>query len=173
MDRFLVMQDGRTVGELTVSPDGLYQCYSLVCRPWGQGVRRAFLVGESGEMRLGIPVPSGGNFGLCRKISLRETEPLGKLQCVQLRLCGESAEPWEETERPETLLRDPFLRARLREVKSAKMHRTFGGVALAIPFDCKKPFPIPALFCFARIRCVCGVLCAVYAFDDRENPIIR
>lgn len=172
MDRFPVMQDGRTVGELTVSPDGLYRCFSLVCSPRGQGVWRAFLAGSNGELRLGIPVPSGGRFGLCRRISARELETLGTLQCARLRSCEESAEEWKTVENPAMFFRDPFLRVRLREARDAKMRRTCGKLLLALPFDRAKPFPIPALFCFARIQCVCGTCCVIYAFDSGETPVI-
>lgn len=173
MDRFPVVQNGRTMGEMTVSRDGLYDCFSLFCHPEGNGVWRAFAVGECGELRLGIPVPSGNGFALCRRIAAREAAAAGVLNRAELRLCGEAAEDWEAVRNPEELFRDPFLRRRLRGMQHVRVRRENDGFCLALPFERGKPFPLPALFCFARLQCVCGTCCVVYAFDARENPVIR
>lgn len=172
MDRFPVMQSGRDVGELTVCGDGLYSACSVVCCPAEPGVCRAFLVGEQGELRLGVPAPSGGAFCVCRRVAVRELETLGRLRYAELRSCQPPSGGWQVVERPEELFHDPFLRRILRGAENVRAYRESGGVRLALPFDPGKPFPLPALFCFARVQCVCGARCVVYAFDSRENPVI-
>lgn len=175
MDRFPVMQNGRAVGELTVVRDGLYAAFSMTCHPMADSVCRAFLLGEQGELRLGVPMPSGGEFTLCRRIALWEVDALGTLRGAELR---ESAMPdgpgvWEDVRRPEELFHNPFFRRRFQGMRGVRVCRDPSGLSLALPFDERKPFPIPMLFCFARIQRIGGVRCVVYAFDRRENPVIR
>lgn len=172
MDRFPVTQEGRAVGELTVVRDGLYAAFSLTCHPWMDGVCRAFILGERGELRLGVPVPSGGEFALYRRIALREVETVGVLRSAELRACEEPSGVWKSVRQPEELFRDSFLRSRILGVRNVRVRRTPNGLFLALPFERGKPFPLPALFCFARIQCVCGVCCVVYAFDTQGNPVI-
>ena len=45
-----------------------------------------------------------------------------------------------------------------------------GGFRLAYPLDCRRPFPLPALFCFARAALLGGRGWWVFAFDPDGRP---
>ena len=44
---------------------------------------------------------------------------------------------------------------------------------VALPFDCRRPFLLTGLFCFARVRRIGGRDYAVFAFDRWEMPVFR
>ena len=54
--------------------------------------------------------------------------------------------------------------AMMREEKSGKL--------LALPYSENAPFPLPELFCLARIGTVGGRECAVYRVDEKNSPIL-
>ena len=43
---------------------------------------------------------------------------------------------------------------------------------VALPYDALRPFPLPALFCLARICRIGGRDYVVYAFDSGERPVL-
>ena len=45
----------------------------------GDGLYRAFLLGERGEMPLGVLAPEGGRLTVCRRVYHRDIAPLGKV----------------------------------------------------------------------------------------------
>ena len=107
----------------------------------GDGLYRAFLVGERGELPLGVMEPQRGALAVCRRLYARDVAALGALQrCL------------EGTPRA--------LRRREGERQ-----------LLAFPVEEGRPFPLEPLFCLARIRRVEGQLCAVYAFDREGRPL--
>ena len=46
-----------------------------------------------------------------------------------------------------------------------------GRLELALPYSPVKPWPLPELFCFARVEEIGGELHIIYAFDRRKAPI--
>ena len=42
---------------------------------------------------------------------------------------------------------------------------------LALPYSPARPWPLPELFCFARVESIGGELHIIYAFDRRKAPI--
>ncbi len=51
-----------------------------------------------------------------------------------------------------------------------RRHCADGGFALAYPLDCRLPFPLPALFCFARAQCLASRGWWVFSFDPQGLP---
>lgn len=45
-----------------------------------------------------------------------------------------------------------------------------GGFCLAYAFSPRRPFPLPPIFCLARLLCLSGRLWWVFSFDDQLNP---
>ena len=43
---------------------------------------------------------------------------------------------------------------------------------LALPYDEGAPFPLPELFCLARIGTVGGRKCVIYRVDEKNSPIL-
>ena len=136
------------------------------------GLYRAFLVGERGELPLGVMEPDHGALTVCRRIYARDIAALGTLRGGEARLSfrfGESA--WQEVRDPGQLVSVPELRQRLEKIHRAFRRREGERLLLALPVEEGKPFPLETLFCLARVRPVEGQLCAVYAFDREGKPV--
>ena len=54
--------------------------------------------------------------------------------------------------------------AMVREEESGKL--------LALPYSESAPFPLPELFCLARIGTVGGRKCVIYRVDEKNSPIL-
>ncbi|MCI8398950.1 MAG: hypothetical protein HFF90_06065 [Oscillibacter sp.] len=175
MDKFPLLKDGVSVGELTTERESLYTWFtarsSLPKDPAG-GLWCAWIVGDKGELRLGILEPSGNVGTIRRRFSDRMTRPLGRLLRGEIRPAGaQKTENWEAVTAPERLFRAPWLRQRLKGAQGALTRTENGCRCLAMPYDKGKPFPLTTLFCFAHIRTIDGKQYVVYAFDANENPI--
>ena len=181
MDKFPLYLNGRSIGELTVTREGLYDCFRVECSPPDQEIYRAYAVGEQGRLRLGILEPEGEVFGIRRKIPVRETAEAGKLVCGQLQTLEE--EPWSAVftpeadwravPHPERLFRSSFLREQLRGISGVLIQEQAGCRFVALPYSGRRPFLLASLFCFARIQRISGREYAVFAFDRDENPVFR
>ncbi|WP_298019594.1 hypothetical protein [uncultured Dysosmobacter sp.] len=173
MDKFPLLWDGKALGELTIEREALYTWFSARCQLPRAGLWCAWVVGDRGELRLGLLEPDGRQASIRRRFSGQMTAPLGRVLRGELRLAGgrPEAERWEAAPKPEELFRAGWLRQRLRGREGALTRTARGCRYLALPYDKGKPFPITTLFCFARIKCIRGEAYAVFAFDDRETPV--
>ena len=168
MDKFPMQWEGTNFGELTVEREALYTWFTVRSRLPGEGLWCAWVVGDTGELRLGVLEPREG---LRRRFSRQMTAPLGKLVRGELRPVGDraAAEPWAAVS--ELLFRTPWLKRQLHGV-SGVLTRKAGEVRLlALPYDAREPFPLTPLFCLARIQEIGGRRYAVYAFDGKEWPV--
>lgn len=148
----------------------MYMEYRVVCRASRPDLLRAFLVGERGEVRLGVLAPEGGALTIRRRLSRQETVRLGKLLRCEVRQNEESS--WERVQQPELLLKPSMISEQLRGV-SGVMTKTFSERRyIAVPYDPKRPFPLTALFCFAKISVLDGWKYAVFAFDRHGKPVM-
>lgn len=172
IDKFPLLLDGRSAGELRVEREALYTWFDARCRLPGEGLWCAWAVGREGTLRLGVLEPMGQEAVIRRRFSMRMTEPLGQLLRGEVRPAAEE-DPgdWRSVQDPETLFQAPWLRKRLRGLAGALLREEEGIRFLALPYDCKRPFPLPALFCFASIRSIRGARYAVFLFDGRESPV--
>ena len=65
-----------------------------------------------------------------------------------------------------------FPSARWERPFSRALRRENGGrVELALPYSPARPWPLPELFCFARVEEIGGEPHIIYAFDRRKAPI--
>ena len=55
--------------------------------------------------------------------------------------------------------------------KQGQAGRNRGGFRIALPWDPGQPFPLPPLFCFARLQTIGKDLYLVFSFDGREWPL--
>ena len=168
MDKYPVFQEEQAVGELSVAPDALYTAFSVSCRG-REGLWCAWAVGERESLRIGVLEPENGCLQIRRRFSKRLTDPLGPILRGELRPLGEEREQWEPL-RPE-LLRNPYLRCRLGGLSDVLTCRPERGRLIAVPRDDAAPFPLEAMFCFARSRRLQGRAYWVFRFDDREWPV--
>lgn len=170
MDKFPLCWNGKALGELTVEVESLYSCFAVQCRlPW-PGLWCVWLVGEKGELRLGVPEPQGDGAYIRRRFSNRMTAPLGRLLRGELRPAASAeAAPWEPAACES--FRTPWLRQRLQKTSGVLTRQSGRCRFLAVPYDEKRPFPLSPLFCFARIRQIAGEMYAIFAFDGAEWPV--
>lgn len=65
---------------------------------------------------------------------------------------------------------DELLRRLYCDSRGAFMRRDEDGFTLAYPLSCRGPFPLPALFCFARAECLGERGWWVFSFDPEGWP---
>ena len=170
MELFPLLREGKRVGDLSVERDGLYLCVSAQAR-LPENLWCIWLLGEQGEIRLGVPEPKNGTHTLCRRISARSAAPLGKLLRGEARLLRRQTEGWEQIQDPGRMFCPSSIR-REAERCSGGLTRQEGTVrCLALPYGAKQPFPMVSLFCFARIYRINGREYAVFSFDGRGQPL--
>ena len=147
MDKFPLTADGRPAGELTAQREGLYTWFSARCPLPEEGLWCAWVVGDRGELRLGVLEPEGKQGTIRRRFSGRLTAPLGRL------------------------LRGEIRPAVAKGAQGARTRQAGELRYLALPYDPAKPFPLTTLFCFARLRRIGGEDFVVYAFDGQDRPV--
>jgi len=170
MDKFPLCWQGKAAGELTTEREALYTCFSAQCCLPGRGLWCAWIVGDRGELRLGILEP--GERGACirRRFSHRMADPLGRVLRGELRpVEAAEQESWVPVEAH--AFQTPWLHQQLRQIPGALTRMTAQRRFLAVPYSEKKPFPLPPLFCFARVRRIGGEEYVVFAFDPEEWPV--
>ena len=85
--------------------------------------------------------------------------------------CG-AGSAWAPESRPERLCRDPLVKESLRG-RSGFCGRRDGALCLlSAPFRPDRPFPIPVLFCLARVESRGGRPWLVWAFDLEGTPVL-
>lgn len=170
MDKFPICWRGKALGEVAAEAESLYTCFSAECRLPGGGLWCVWLVGERGEVRLGVVEPRGETAEIRRRFSDRMTAPLGRILRGELRpAAGAGTEAWEPLRC--AAIRTLWLRRQLQELGGVLTRQTDCGRALAAPYDPGRPFPLPSLFCFASIRQIGGASYAVFVFDREEWPV--
>lgn len=172
MEEIRLYCGGRPVGRVALSPGEVRREVRASMPDPGDGLYRASLVGERGELSLGVMEPGGGTLTVSRRLYSRDVAALGRLERGEARLSfrfGESA--WRETDAPGEASALPELRARLEKIPRAWRRREGERLLLALPLEEGGPFPLEALFCLARVERVAGRLCAVYAFDRQGRPL--
>lgn len=177
MERLPLYREGEKRGEVTLCPQGVRTEIRARMDDPGDGLYRAFLLGERGELPLGVLAPEAGGLALCRRLYSRDVAQLGALPRGEARLSfrfreePEAGGAWRETRCPAQLFRDPFLRDRLRPMGLGWWRREGERLLLALPLEKGKPFPLESLFCLGRVLCVEGRRCVVYAFRE-EEPVL-
>jgi len=137
------------------------------------GLYRAVLTGERGQLPLGVMEPHHGVLLLRRKPYLRDVERLGALRDVQVSrsFAFRRSETWKKTDRPAELVRSDFLKKRLGQYHVALWKKNGDSLCLALPLTDDTPFPLESLFCFARLESLDGRRCVVYTFNSEETPV--
>ena len=172
MERFPVLWEGKTCGELTMEREGLYTCFSARAH-LPEGIRCAWVAGERGEVRLGILEPlQGGMWEIRRRVSNAAAAPMGRILRCEVRRVGECAPVWQAVPEPERLFTTPFFRQGLQGTDGVLSCRRDGECLLALPWNKAAPFPLAPLFCLARLHCIGNRYYIVYAFDEKERPIL-
>ena len=138
----------------------------------GDGLYRAVLVCERGDLSLGVLQPKDGKLVLLRRPEKQELVRLGEIRSVQVGCSFPFGKKtvWNKTVEPCVLVKDAALARRLELLGTAYWRRSGDVLSLAFPLKADEPFPLETMFCFASVEWVEGERCAVYRFDADENP---
>lgn len=172
MERVKLYCCGECRGEITLRAVGSRTEVRAVMADPGDGLYRAALCGENGELPLGVLAPENAALELRRTLYSRDVSALGTLLRGEARCSFRFRESgWRETQCPAELLKDQFLRQRLAAADRAWWRRDGELLYLALPLAEGRPFPLETLFCLARPEQVEGVSCVVYVFR-RGEPVL-
>ena len=179
MERLPLYCQGERQGEVALAlwgPNGARTEIRASMDDPGDGLYRAFLLGEGGELALGVLAPEDGRLAVCRRVYNRDAAALGRLLRGEARRSFRFEETglcWRETGCPAQLFHGRFLIDRLRPIGRAWWRREGSVLLLALPLEEGRPFPLEALFCLGRIQRVEGSRCVVYAFREEEPVLWR
>lgn len=142
-----------------------------------RGLYRAWAVGPRGRCLLGTLAPEGSRLILrktLRRAALEQTGcwPVTAVECqLSFPFQSPGSPPTGWSPIPEGLCwADELLRQAVRAARGGLYQKTAQGFSLAYPLDCRCPFPLPPLFCFALPRCLAGRLWWVFSFDENGVP---
>lgn len=172
MDKFPICWKDVSVGELTVEREVLYTCFSAeVCLPKNDGLWCIWLIGNRGEVRLGIPEPKGNVATISRRFSDRMATPLGNLLRGELRPVVKQHTAWKPVLSPENLFWSHWLREKLSGYHGLLSKQSGRCKFLAVPYDKGKAFPLIDLFCFSLLLRIEGRSYLVFVFDEKEQAM--
>ncbi len=132
----------------------------------GDGLYKAYLVGQSGRCLLGTLMPEEGRLYLRRTVTVDHLQRQGTWPVKQVE--EELVCPFRPSDSPVSW-EDPVLRRSARNLPRHTVRREQeGGFSLYFPFDSRAPFPLTPVFCFARLER--GQL--VFSFEKGGLPYI-
>ena len=174
MERLKVYCRGECCGEAEVKEDGARVEISVEINDPGDGLYRAVLVGERGELSFGVMEPRDGVLTLRRRPERCEVARVGGGQYIRVgcsfpfgKKCA-----WTRTDEPGRLVRETFICERLACQPYAWWRRSGERILVALPLRTDAPFPLETLFCFARVERVEREMCVIYAFDGDGKPVL-
>lgn len=167
-----------SAGAVTIRQDGERAICQAICPADSRGLYKAWLKGPGGEILLGTLIPEGGALRLRRVLELSELKSRGAWPPENARIAmvyafsKETPLPpdWCWTDCPGRLLEDPMLCRCLQKVRRALLKRDLEGFILALPWSSREPFPLPPLFCLARIETLGGKRHALFRFSRQGRP---
>jgi len=165
---------GSPVGNLRVEEEIPWLRLEMRCKENCSGVFRAVLTCRCGEIGLGVLEPKENGLYLCRRVSAAQVASLGGVVRGEMRLsyAFQRQEGWRSMADTSAVVADADLRERLARHEKALWCRNGDKWHVALPWGKGDEFPLCSLFCFARIREVCGHRCAVISFDEQGHPVV-
>mgnify|MGYP005780110759 FL=1 len=165
-------------GTLSLREEGLQVRLEAVRPSEGQGLYKAWLRGQNGRFFLGTLLPEPGRLRLIKRVSRSSLERAGcwpvvggVIERYSVSESGGDPGGWLPAAEPERLCRDPLVRESLRGQLGFCVKRGEEGAMLSAPYRPSQPFPLPLLFCFARLEMRGGRPWLVWTFDWEGNPI--
>lgn len=165
-------------GAVTVRQEGERAVCQAIRAADKKGLYKAWLLGDGGRVLLGTLIPEGGALRLRRVMEIPALErqgawpPKGAEVALAFSFAPEAppSPEWCWTDCPGRLLEDPVLANCLRRVKRGLLNRDMEGFFLAFPWSGGEPFPLPPLFCLARVETMGGRQYAVFRFSRQGRP---
>lgn len=177
MEQRFSLEDGR----LICREEGTRVRVTVETCPRRQGLYRGYLLGREGRYDLGPLMPREEGLGLTR---ILETADLRRRGCWPILGGGtELTHPfdggglppgWRRLRDPASLFPRDRTLARAAEASPAGMvcRLSQGDFCLAFPWEPGRPFPLPTLFCFARVRPLGSRTHVVFRFRADGRPIL-
>ena len=164
-------------GTLSLREEGLRVCLEAVRLDDGRGLYKAWALGRSGRFLLGTLIPQGGGLRLSRTVSRTALEqagcwPVTGGEAVLVYPFSQGEEGWHLEPCPEQVCQDVLVRESLRGKGRFCIRRKGEEVLLSAPFRPREPFPLPLLFCLARVEFRGGRPWLVWTFDWRGVPVV-
>ncbi len=173
MDRIPLLLQGNGVGELLVRREAEETLFCLRCELPQEKLWSVWLVGRTGELRLGVPVSEGKELVLEKRFSHRMTDPLGQLLYGELRSpCREAKLSWKPVG-DGAQFRTAWVRRQLQMWSGVLCCSGEKGCVIAVPYLPEKPFPLMPMFCFAQLQTIHDRPYLVLRLDAEEQPIFR
>ena len=165
-------------GAVTVRQEGGRAICQAISRTGEDGLYKAWLQGERGRALLGTLIPEGGALRLRRSMEIRQLTgqgawpPTGADIVMAYAFTSEAPPPhnWCWTNCPGQLMEERALREVLRDTRRSLLCRDPEGFYLAFPYSARNPFPIPPLFCLARLERLGGNWYTVFRFSRQGRP---
>lgn len=163
-------------GAVTVRQEGRCAICRAISRAGERALYKAWLMGDNGRVLLGTLIPEGGALRLHRSVEISWLErqgawpPRGAEVLEAYTLAPQvSPQGWERQEEPWRLL-EGELRERARELRWAFVKRDMEGFFLALPWEKGKAFPLPSLFCLAKVKQLEGKRYIIFRFSRQGRP---
>lgn len=168
------------MGRMVVREENLRAQVSVERPDDGKGLYKAYIQGRGGRVMLGTMAPEGGMLRIRRTLSLDELRRRGAWPIqgggaeLSFSFRQESRPPagWQWEEGDSLLLEEPALGRTVAQQGRVLCRRDGGRMTLAYPFETGREFPLPGLFCLARVEGFDGQPFALFSFDGNGRPIL-
>lgn len=165
-------------GAVTVRREGDRAVCQAIRTADGGGLYKAWLQGPGGKALLGTLIPEGGALRLRRVMDIAALEgqgawpPSGGEVVLSYAFAREAPPPpeWCWTDCPGRLLEDPMLARCLQGTRRGLLKRDMEGFFLAFPWQSRQKFPLPPLFCLARVENLGEKRYTVFRFSRQGRP---
>ncbi len=161
-----LLYEGRAAGMVEICREGMDTSFVVHGVSLAPQPHRIVAQGIEGELLLGVM--DGSDRLWRRRFSSAMTEKAGRIVSVRAERCAEEngiPAGWRALQQGEF--------AALGRRCHGALCRTEGGLrALALPLPEEGPFPLPELFCFARVCAMQGARWAVFTFDEDDQPVM-
>ena len=171
MYRFPLLQNGKNVGEMMMRQEGQEMFFSCRSSLPGEGLWSLWAVGETGELRLGLPWTQGNCAVLEKRFSSRMTEPVGQLLRGELRSPQQTPQLRWFKVKEDCYFHTLWLARQLRSWPGALWCAVGKERMVAVPYEPKQPFPLMPMFCFASLQCIDARTYLVVRLNEEEMPI--
>ena len=174
MERHYRLTDG---GSLTVRADELRAVAEVRRAEDGRGLYKAYLRGPSGRALLGTLAPEAGELRIRRTLTLDSLKrqgawpPVGGETELAFPFAAAPPQGWRQVDPGSLSFGEEVLRSMAVRQGETLFRAEGAGFALAYPFSCARPFPLPALFCLARTVVLAGERYILYRFGADGWPV--
>lgn len=176
MERRYALEGG---GSLLIQEDGLRAMIKAERPMDNRGLYKAYLRGPSGRALLGTLAPENGRLCVKRTLTLDTLKQQGAWPPTggELDLTfsfGRETSPagWRWMEPEGLTFGEESLRSMAIRQGRALFRPAGDGFLLAYPFSCARPFPMPGLFCLARLGMIEGERHICFQFDQKGWPVL-